>query len=504
MAKKAVIDQITGMMENYTDKEVRKKLSKSEIHQVEITTQETVAGLINTTPNALQKIFGGTDSLYYRIFLLNNEKAIWQSVVRQVFRRLSSGGSFEGVKLIHGIKINKIADLDLKKRNVRLMAGSTKDRWHIQVEANSYSFTIYEFCRGLRKALWEEWCDRVKQKGLASGIATGTKEAHQAIGAGTNYSHDEEYTIGVDRFKILLEDIRSMEGFGVAFKFKETTINLEDWLQDGVNISVELDPILQDGYIVGEKRVIKGRLEQQTKKLDTDWNQLKPKILDSLSNYLNKEKKPKFVDEQHALDFEASDSLKKDIEKEKVRKEVESIEKSFKTKGAKGTKVKKKIAKKSTRKPRVINKTFKKKVVTTKMRTVVIPEGVRALKNMKEEKGTERPITLNALKSKINRSLPAEIRRNMGRPALINRTGQFSNSARVLNLRDTGKTITGEYTYTLTGGGQSKNKKGVYSTFENLGTKQWPTGYNPKPLIAKSIKNLAARHVDRKFTLRRV
>lgn len=44
----------------------------------------------------------------------------------------------------------------------------------------------------------------------------------------------------------------------------------------------------------------------------------------------------------------------------------------------------------------------------------------------------------------------------MGRPALINRTGQFSNSAELVSLRDTGRTITGEYTYTLTGGGTSK------------------------------------------------
>jgi hypothetical protein len=92
----------------------------------------------------------------------------------------------------------------------------------------------------------------------------------------------------------------------------------------------------------------------------------------------------------------------------------------------------------------------------------------------------------------------------MGRPALRNQTGQFSNSVELLNLRDTGKTLTGEYTYTLTGGGQSKNKRGVYSTFENLGTKQWPRGYNPKPLIAKSIRNLALKYTEKKFTLRRV
>jgi len=109
---------------------------------------------------------------------------------------------------------------------------------------------------------------------------------------------------------------------------------------------------------------------------------------------------------------------------------------------------------------------------------------------------------LNAIKNRINRRLPAEVRRNMGRPALINRTGQFSNSVKLLNLRDTGKTLTGQYSYTLTGGGQSKNKTGVYSTFEN--PTRWPAGYNPKPLITKSIRKLAMEMTERKFTLRRV
>ena len=82
----------------------------------------------------------------------------------------------------------------------------------------------------------------------------------------------------------------------------------------------------------------------------------------------------------------------------------------------------------------------------------------------------------------------------MGRPALINRTGIFSNSTQLVSLRQGPKTLIGEYTYQLD----------PYGTFENLGVKQWPNGYNPKPLIAKSIRNVAERHVREKFTLRRV
>ena len=54
--------------------------------------------------------------------------------------------------------------------------------------------------------------------------------------------------------------------------------------------------------------------------------------------------------------------------------------------------------------------------------------------------------------------------------------------------------LVGEYTYQLN----------PYMTFENLGTKQWPQGYNPKPLISKSIRDVAQRHVEAKFTLRRI
>ena len=81
----------------------------------------------------------------------------------------------------------------------------------------------------------------------------------------------------------------------------------------------------------------------------------------------------------------------------------------------------------------------------------------------------------------------------MGRPALINQTSRFSNSVVLNSLREGKNTVIGEYSYQLN----------PYQTFENTGEKQWPRGYNPKPLIAKSIRNIAARHVENKFTLRR-
>tara|TARA_X000001382_G_scaffold65844_1_gene45697 strand:- start:237 stop:1763 length:1527 start_codon:yes stop_codon:yes gene_type:complete len=115
------------------------------------------------------------------------------------------------------------------------------------------------------------------------------------------------------------------------------------------------------------------------------------------------------------------------------------------------------------------------------------------VKKQKRESG-EGLVELTKLEGLINKRLPAEVRRNMGRPALRNQTGRFSNSVELQSLRPTAKGISGEYTYQVS----------PYETFENTGARRWPTGYNPKPLIAKSIRNLAMQYTEQKLvSLRR-
>ena len=128
------------------------------------------------------------------------------------------------------------------------------------------------------------------------------------------------------------------------------------------------------------------------------------------------------------------------------------------------------------------------------------------LKRESGEGDTQRE--LNRLRAKINRSLPAEVRRNMGRPRLENRSGTFSNSVEVVSMRKGKKTIIADYTYMRTGGGTPprSGQGGVYETFERMGVyaNRWPVSYNPKPLITMSIRNLAKKFTDAKFTLRRI
>jgi len=98
------------------------------------------------------------------------------------------------------------------------------------------------------------------------------------------------------------------------------------------------------------------------------------------------------------------------------------------------------------------------------------------------------------IKKQIQKRLPAEVRRQMGRPALINRTSRFSNSVELKSLRATKAGLSGEFTYLLS----------PYETFENTGKIRWRTGYNPKPLIAKSIRNLALQYTEQRIvSLRR-
>jgi hypothetical protein len=101
---------------------------------------------------------------------------------------------------------------------------------------------------------------------------------------------------------------------------------------------------------------------------------------------------------------------------------------------------------------------------------------------------------LARIKKYIQSRLPAEVRRNMGRPALINQTGRFSNSVELISLTESKNTLMAKYTYLLS----------PYETFENTGRRRWPLAYNPKPLIAKSIRNLAQGRINQKLTLRRV
>lgn len=91
----------------------------------------------------------------------------------------------------------------------------------------------------------------------------------------------------------------------------------------------------------------------------------------------------------------------------------------------------------------------------------------------------------------INSNLQKQVERNMGRPALENVTGRFSESVNIVNAGYTGGQAHFDYTYNP-----------IYRVFES--GRDYSPNFDPRPLIEKSIRQLAASRLDTKFTLRRV
>ena len=191
-----------------------------------------------------------------------------------------------------------------------------------------------------------------------------------------------------------------------------------------------------------------------------------------------------------SADFQASPSFRQNVSANEVRKIAKKYRKNKKNVKIKGVPKKPKNSKRSG---------FAKKGKKSKRRTLVDTKLAAQAAVQRKERGTsatteEGAIELARLRKYIQSRLPAEVRRNMGRPALINRTGRFSNSVQLINLVEGKDTILARYTYMLR----------PYETFENTGKKTWPLAYNPKTLIAKSIRNLAEGRISQKLTVRRV
>jgi hypothetical protein len=163
---------------------------------------------------------------------------------------------------------------------------------------------------------------------------------------------------------------------------------------------------------------------------------------------------------------------------------------------AKGKKPKAKKAKtrktvKGKTNPKKVSIKHTKKLKRQKKLVNIKPRGAvsRISKDVNEKQKTTAQIA-----SYINRGLHKKLHQEMGRPALRYQSGTFARSVELKQLTlNKNNQLVGKYTYQLY----------PYQTFENTG--RWPAGYNPKPLITKSIRELAERHTSQKIVnLRRV
>ena len=130
-----------------------------------------------------------------------------------------------------------------------------------------------------------------------------------------------------------------------------------------------------------------------------------------------------------------------------------------------------------------------KKVKTTKSAVAL---STKTSKRLRESKGvSSTPLQLLGL---LNAQLPDRVLKNMGSPALRNRTGRFAGSVRVTDITSTAQGFPSiGYTY----------QRYPYETFE-IGGAQGSAARDPRKLIDKSVREIAAGYAIGRFYTRRV
>tara|TARA_B100001245_G_scaffold231192_1_gene211732 strand:- start:2 stop:1504 length:1503 start_codon:yes stop_codon:yes gene_type:complete len=180
-------------------------------------------------------------------------------------------------------------------------------------------------------------------------------------------------------------------------------------------------------------------------------------------------------------DFGGSDSMREKIEKTVLNQLHKSV------KGGKGIKTNFRHQKIKYSNAKHKGKPIKPKVVkavlaVNQARTVKKPKKVRT----KRAGPSNAPLFLLGI---LNEQLPQTVEANMGAPALTNRTGRFAGSPRVTDVISTPEGFPSfGYTY----------QRDPYGTFED------DHDYDPRRLIDRSMREIAAEYAIGRFYTRRV
>jgi flagellar hook-basal body complex protein FliE len=177
------------------------------------------------------------------------------------------------------------------------------------------------------------------------------------------------------------------------------------------------------------------------------------------------------------------------IEEFKTKQVTYDVMTEFKKAEGKYVKVSKVKKPKATKRSAVDSqKKQKSKVVRSEIAKAAIPK----TRLSPGESRTEP--SMFSLVALINQKLPETVEKNMGPPALTNVTGRFANSVRVTDVIPTAQGFPSiGYTY----------RKSPYQTFET-GNKQGDAERDPRKLINRSIREIAAEMAIGRFYTRRV
>ena len=503
MAKKNFDAEIRDKV-NDAMNDVRDKMDSTYIHDVTLNTQEmapafkagaTKFATRNLTPEkrAQLKPFNTVEKWRTAIENVNSKLLNTVKDVKAGPQTLQRFSDIPGYMAFRGVYLIGRSQGSITLRFYNKQAGGP---------GNSTKFSTFN--KNYRQKVWDEWFTVNNFKGgkgiEKSGNMSGTEKG--VVAGESPFAHDT--TVGMEAMREMNEQFQldqSLETYYEGIFAKDIhTIALWNAVQETLKVEWEEEVVMNASTGLPEmKRVVSGSIVGRPKNLSNsqagDWVNLRKDFLNKLGDFLENAKP---FSRSKAFDFESSEPFKKQVGRaaaEKIVKEVLS-----KNKNAKANKKSKSYKKPPKRTSTPVKPSGKGVGIE---RAIVLSKAGKATRPQQDKREAQD----NVLKIQrlINKRLPAQVRRNMGKPALTNRTGIFSNSAELVSLRQTKAGLSGEYSYMRTGGGTSKNRAGVYETFENTGSKRWPTGYNPKPLIAKSIRDLAINYTTQKLvSLRRV
>lgn len=445
----------------------------------------------------------GKDSFKGSIYKQLNNTSNWNKVITAFVQNLKSAGGIPGTSIKINPKPGKNTSpstgfyfttsgaVGRPKNNEVALALFSKEGAHEDLVDTLYERTMED--------LWTLFIEMIvvgnkelfrQQEGSTSRDPAYTRQGSlrsfgERFKRGAVRAHDKDST----RAALGIQDLHNQK-MGLDMPITINTKDIQDHVFNNVNIDWKQTKLRKKYGRYGAKTAVSITFGKNPIDKDSDIGNLKKVALDYIKQEVAKQKNSLGgITEERSRPI--SDEIIEDIKK--------GIGDSVKGSKTAKNKIKAKQMKSGTRTERIKPKR-KKRTTKVKNKAIKVAGATRASNaRSKEKKKEDKTVNLLTLKRNINKRLPAEVRRNMGKPALTNISGTFSNSARLLSISQAKTGLTGGYTYMKTGGGTPprSGQPGVYQTFENKG--RWPAGYNPKDLITKSIRNLAKQIANEKF-----
>ena len=521
MALQTVESEILKIMRQGTNS-LRKKMGSTFIHNITVNAID-MAPVFKDGIDDVMKKAGFDDATIQHINEKYNTKGKWQAISRNMFGAIQSLCAEPAHGLMSMSEFFRIKPA----REVYMLEGSNSSTWTIRIYNSNTEHTggtgLTKFNQALRQEAYTRFVNSLPEH-RKEGMPDATDKLPRESGRGTVGVVDimgrqapfvhQSGAVGKIAFSQAYKELKKNQDFIGALetlKASRITVNCLDQIANSLRLSVLKETVVMPDGSEKKKILIKGNFETGNKAGSNfeDWTRIKNELmggtrkggasLDSLlggqvAAGMQKIDAFRTDNPDAATEAEGSTPSKKKAISKATHKILDASKKSKITKKAK-TKLKKEKSK-AGKEQRAI-KTKRKAGTGVKKKNIKLDlgKGKGKIKLTPQEQQENRDqLFLNKLENQINKRLPAEVRRNMGRPALINQTGRFSSSVKLENLRYTAAGISGEYTYMLS----------PYETFENTGVKRWPLGYNPKPLISKSIRALAMQYTEERLvSLRR-